>query len=101
MPSPTPPEAPLPPLDAEEAALLRSFEAGAWQPVPNMLQEIARYAAYARATLAAQRGATKEPPPVRCSVSSAAPPSCATPLPGGQTAGGERARTDREENTEP
>ena len=55
---PTTPEAPLPRLDAEEAELLRSFEAGEWQPVPQMEQEIARYAAYARATLAAQKRVT-------------------------------------------
>lgn len=54
----TPPEAPLPPLDAEEAELLRSFEAGEWPPVPDMLHEIARYVAYARATLAAQKRVT-------------------------------------------
>ena len=42
---PTTPEAPLPRLDAEEAELLRSFEAGEWRPVPQMEQEIARYAA--------------------------------------------------------
>jgi hypothetical protein len=45
MTSPTTPEAPLPPLDAEEAALLSSFEAGEWQPVPQMEHAIARYAA--------------------------------------------------------
>ena len=55
MTQPTMPEDVLPPLDAEEAELLRSFEAGEWQPVPQMAQEIARYAAYARATLAAQK----------------------------------------------
>jgi hypothetical protein len=48
------PEDVLPPLDPEEAELLRSFEAGEWQPVPQMEQEIARYAAAARATLAAK-----------------------------------------------
>ena len=58
MTPPTTPEAPLAPLDAEEAELLRSFEAGEWQPVPQMEQEIARYAAYARATLAAQKRVT-------------------------------------------
>ena len=58
MTPPTPPEAPLPSLDAEEAELLRSFEAGEWQPVPDMLHEIARYAAYARTTLAAQKRVT-------------------------------------------
>ena len=58
MTPPTTPEAPLPPLDAEEAELLSSFEAGEWQPVPEMLHEIARYASYARATLAAQKRVT-------------------------------------------
>lgn len=58
MTPPTTPEAPLPPLDAEEAELLSSFEAGEWQPVPEMLHEIARYASYARTTLAAQKRVT-------------------------------------------
>jgi predicted DNA binding CopG/RHH family protein len=58
MTQPPKPEDVLPPLDAEEAELLRSFEAGEWQPVPQMEQEITRYAAYARATLAAQKRVT-------------------------------------------
>ena len=58
MTQPTMPEDALPPLDAEEAELLRSFEAGEWQPVPDMVHEIARYASYARATLASQKRVT-------------------------------------------
>ena len=58
MRHPKTPDTPLLPLDSEEEDLLGSFEAGAWQPVPEMLQEIARYAAYARATLAAQKRVT-------------------------------------------
>ena len=58
MTPPMTPEAPLPPLDAEEAELLRSSEAGEWQPVPDMVHEIARYASSARATLAAQQRVT-------------------------------------------
>ncbi len=101
MTRPQMPEDILPPLDPEEAELLRSFEAGEWQPVPQMAQDMARSVAAARATLAAQRGDTKEAPPVRCSGSSAAPSSCVRALPGGQTDGGERARRDRDEDTEP
>lgn len=41
-----------PPLDLEEEAMLRSCEAGEWRPVPNLPQELQRYAAYARATFA-------------------------------------------------
>ncbi len=58
MTQPTKPEDGLPPLDAEEAELLRSFEAGDWQPVPQMEQAIARYAAAAQVTLAAQQRVT-------------------------------------------
>ena len=58
MTQPTMPEDVLAPLDPEEAELLRSFEAGEWQPVPQMEQAIARYAAYARATRAAQKRVT-------------------------------------------
>ena len=58
MTQPTIPEDVLPSLDPEEAELLHSFEAGEWQPVPQMEQEIARYAAYAQATLAAQKRVT-------------------------------------------
>ena len=58
MTQPTMPEDVLPPLDPEETEWLRLFEAGAWQPVPQMTQDIARSAASARATLAAQKRVT-------------------------------------------
>lgn len=39
----------MPPLDAEEQALLDSVELGEWQSVPNIAAEIERYQHYAQA----------------------------------------------------
>ncbi|MBW4651668.1 MAG: hypothetical protein KME20_01200 [Kaiparowitsia implicata GSE-PSE-MK54-09C] len=38
----------MPPLDAEEQAILESVELGEWQPVPDVTQEIERYRTYAQ-----------------------------------------------------
>ncbi len=39
----------MPPLDAEEQAILDSVELGEWQSVPDVAQEIERYRTYAQA----------------------------------------------------
>lgn len=39
----------MPPLDAEEQALLDSVELGEWQSIPNVAVEIGRYQRYAQA----------------------------------------------------
>lgn len=38
----------MPPLDAEEQAILESVELGEWQSVPNAVAEIDRYRRYAQ-----------------------------------------------------
>jgi len=38
-------------LDAEEQALLDSLEAGEWQPVPDLENEIAKHVQYAKNTM--------------------------------------------------
>lgn len=39
----------MPPLDAEEQAILESVDLGEWQSVPDVTQELERYRAYAQA----------------------------------------------------
>lgn len=39
----------MPPLDAQEQAILESVELNEWQSVPNVAQEIERYQRYAQA----------------------------------------------------
>ncbi len=39
----------MPPLDAEEKAILESVELGEWQSIQNATEEIARYQHYAQA----------------------------------------------------
>ncbi len=39
----------MPPLDAEEQAILQSVELGEWQSVANVTQELERYRDYAQA----------------------------------------------------
>jgi len=39
----------MPPLDAEEQAILQSVELGEWQSIANVTQELERYRDYAQA----------------------------------------------------
>jgi predicted DNA binding CopG/RHH family protein len=52
----------MPPLDAEEQAILESVELGEWQPVSDVTQELERYSTYAQAQLSGLAAVSLELP---------------------------------------